>query len=134
MSPFKSQQYIFKLTPIITTFKDVANMEALALSLEIGRKSFKYFGAVRRCGLSTCTLHIYLFQVKTLFRLVAVASSPHYVLLQVWILCNDCGGTNEVRFHLVAHKCPAVGCGSYNTRQTRASSATPAGGAGSSNT
>ncbi|KAI8006960.1 E3 ubiquitin-protein ligase RZFP34 [Camellia lanceoleosa] len=36
---------------------------------------------------------------------------------EVWILCNDCGETSEVNFHIVAHKC--VKCNSYNTKQTR---------------
>ncbi|CAK9263233.1 unnamed protein product [Sphagnum jensenii] len=36
---------------------------------------------------------------------------------QVWILCNDCGATNEVMYHIVAHKCTS--CSSYNTRVTR---------------
>jgi hypothetical protein len=36
---------------------------------------------------------------------------------QIWILCNDCGMTSNVQFHILAHKCP--GCSSYNTRQTR---------------
>nr|GMD89944.1 probable E3 ubiquitin-protein ligase RZFP34 [Ipomoea batatas] len=36
---------------------------------------------------------------------------------KVWILCNDCGTTSEVQFHIVARKCPS--CMSYNTRQTR---------------
>ncbi|WRX34693.1 zinc finger protein [Theobroma cacao] len=35
----------------------------------------------------------------------------------VWILCNDCGATSRVQFHIVAHKC--LNCESYNTRQTR---------------
>ncbi|XP_024630996.1 probable E3 ubiquitin-protein ligase RZFP34 isoform X1 [Medicago truncatula] len=35
----------------------------------------------------------------------------------VWILCNDCGKTSNVRFHFVAQKC--LNCNSYNTRQTR---------------
>lgn len=35
----------------------------------------------------------------------------------VWILCNDCGKTSEVSFHLVAQKCSD--CKSYNTRQIR---------------
>ncbi|EXB60470.1 RING finger and CHY zinc finger domain-containing protein 1 [Morus notabilis] len=35
----------------------------------------------------------------------------------VWILCNDCGKTSEVPFHLVAQKC--LNCKSYNTRQIR---------------
>ncbi|CAI5504244.1 unnamed protein product [Closterium sp. Naga37s-1] len=33
------------------------------------------------------------------------------------ILCNDCGGSGSVPFHVVGHKCPH--CGSYNTRQTQ---------------
>ncbi|KAM7263017.1 hypothetical protein ACFE04_000700 [Oxalis oulophora] len=36
---------------------------------------------------------------------------------EVWILCNDCGETTQVNFHIVAHKC--LKCNSYNTRQTR---------------
>ncbi|KAI9093579.1 hypothetical protein K1719_027028 [Acacia pycnantha] len=35
----------------------------------------------------------------------------------VWILCNDCGKTLHVQFHVVAQKCSY--CKSYNTRQTR---------------
>ncbi|KAI4380925.1 hypothetical protein MLD38_007058 [Melastoma candidum] len=35
----------------------------------------------------------------------------------VWILCNDCGKTSQVQYHVVAHKC--LNCRSYNTRQTR---------------
>ncbi|XP_002965961.2 probable E3 ubiquitin-protein ligase RZFP34 [Selaginella moellendorffii] len=41
----------------------------------------------------------------------------------VWILCNDCGGSSEVPFHIVAHKC--LHCYSYNTRQTRRSASSP---------
>lgn len=39
--------------------------------------------------------------------------------MQVWILCNDCGSTNEVFYHVIAHKC--AGCHSYNTRLIRGS-------------
>lgn len=35
----------------------------------------------------------------------------------VWILCNDCGKTSNIKYHVVAQKCP--NCKSYNTRQTR---------------
>eukprot|EP00252_Welwitschia_mirabilis_P008221 TRINITY_DN1995_c0_g1_i3.p1 TRINITY_DN1995_c0_g1~~TRINITY_DN1995_c0_g1_i3.p1 ORF type:complete len:228 (+),score=16.02 TRINITY_DN1995_c0_g1_i3:286-969(+) len=35
----------------------------------------------------------------------------------IWILCNDCGVTSEVSFHIFGHKCPS--CKSYNTRQTK---------------
>ncbi|GMG98778.1 hypothetical protein Nepgr_000618 [Nepenthes gracilis] len=47
-----------------------------------------------------------------------VASMPMPEIYQnkmVWILCNDCGVTSEVHFHIVAHKCTS--CNSYNTRQ-----------------
>ncbi|OEL33472.1 hypothetical protein BAE44_0005512 [Dichanthelium oligosanthes] len=50
----------------------------------------------------------------------AVAASPMPAICQkkmIWILCNDCGMTSNVQFHILAHKCP--GCSSYNTRQTR---------------
>lgn len=49
-----------------------------------------------------------------------VASTPMPEMYQnkmVWILCNDCGETSEVNFHIVARKCP--NCKSYNTKQTR---------------
>lgn len=36
--------------------------------------------------------------------------------VQVWILCNDCGTTSDVYYHVIGHKC--LGCGSYNTRST----------------
>jgi RING finger/CHY zinc finger protein 1 len=51
---------------------------------------------------------------------VELAATPmpeSYQHKMVWILCNDCGSTSEVKFHIVAHKCP--NCKSYNTRQTR---------------
>ncbi|KAJ9181518.1 hypothetical protein P3X46_009641 [Hevea brasiliensis] len=49
-----------------------------------------------------------------------VASTPMPQMYQnkmVWILCNDCGETSEVIFHIVAQKC--LRCNSYNTRQTQ---------------
>ncbi|XP_028116460.1 E3 ubiquitin-protein ligase RZFP34-like [Camellia sinensis] len=49
---------------------------------------------------------------------VALTPIPQlYKNKMVWILCNDCGETSEVNFHIVAHKC--VKCNSYNTKQTR---------------
>ncbi|KAI8573563.1 hypothetical protein RHMOL_Rhmol01G0287200 [Rhododendron molle] len=39
---------------------------------------------------------------------------------EVRILCNDCGETSEVHFHVVAHKCQK--CKSYNTRQIQGGS------------
>ncbi|RDX63772.1 E3 ubiquitin-protein ligase RZFP34, partial [Mucuna pruriens] len=50
-----------------------------------------------------------------------VASMPMPEIYQnkmVWILCNDCGKTTEVSFHIAAHKC--LKCKSYNTRKTQA--------------
>ncbi|KAM1224752.1 probable E3 ubiquitin-protein ligase RZFP34 isoform X2 [Malus sylvestris] len=35
----------------------------------------------------------------------------------VSILCNDCGKSSQVQYHVVARKC--LNCKSYNTRQTR---------------
>lgn len=35
---------------------------------------------------------------------------------KVWVLCNDCGRTSNVNYHVIGHKCS--GCGSYNTRST----------------
>ncbi|XP_022749570.1 probable E3 ubiquitin-protein ligase RZFP34 isoform X2 [Durio zibethinus] len=49
-----------------------------------------------------------------------IAATPMSELYQnkmVSILCNDCGKKSEVRFHVLARKCP--NCKSYNTRQTR---------------
>ncbi|KAK9985626.1 hypothetical protein SO802_030577 [Lithocarpus litseifolius] len=49
---------------------------------------------------------------------VAATPMPQtYQNKMVWILCNDCGKTSEVNFHIVAHKC--LKCKSYNTRQTQ---------------
>ncbi|XP_059667570.1 E3 ubiquitin-protein ligase RZFP34-like isoform X2 [Cornus florida] len=49
---------------------------------------------------------------------VASTTMPQiYQNKMVWILCNDCGETSEVNFHIVAHKC--LKCNSYNTRQTQ---------------
>lgn len=39
---------------------------------------------------------------------------------KVWILCNDCGTTSDVNYHVIGQKCPE--CGSYNTRSTCAPS------------
>lgn len=49
---------------------------------------------------------------------IAATKMPEaYQNKMVWILCNDCGVTSEVNFHILAHKCRS--CNSYNTRQTR---------------
>jgi Zinc-ribbon len=39
------------------------------------------------------------------------------IILQVELLCNDCQHSSRVRFHIVGQKCPASGCGSYNSRR-----------------
>ncbi|KAL0394026.1 UNVERIFIED_CONTAM: E3 ubiquitin-protein ligase RZFP34 [Sesamum latifolium] len=49
-----------------------------------------------------------------------IAATPmptYYENKMVWILCNDCGSNSEVKYHVIAQKCP--NCKSYNTRQTR---------------
>ncbi|KAL3680301.1 hypothetical protein R1sor_023257 [Riccia sorocarpa] len=49
---------------------------------------------------------------------VAATPMPEaYLNKMVWILCNDCGITSQVMFHVLAHKC--IHCSSYNTRQTK---------------
>lgn len=49
---------------------------------------------------------------------IAATPMPEpYLNKMVWILCNDCGKSSEVQFHVVAQKC--MNCKSYNTRQTR---------------
>ncbi|KAK4386365.1 UNVERIFIED_CONTAM: E3 ubiquitin-protein ligase RZFP34 [Sesamum radiatum] len=58
-----------------------------------------------------------------------VASTPMPEMYQnkmVWILCNDCGETSEVNYHIVAQKC--LNCNSYNTKQTRGSQTTCSSG------
>ncbi|KAH8505713.1 hypothetical protein H0E87_012794 [Populus deltoides] len=54
---------------------------------------------------------------KKLDQQVALTPMPQMLNKMVWILCNDCGETSEVNFHIVAHKC--LKCNSYNTKQTR---------------
>ncbi|KAG8657356.1 probable E3 ubiquitin-protein ligase RZFP34 isoform X2 [Manihot esculenta] len=49
---------------------------------------------------------------------IAATPMPEpYQNKMVWILCNDCGKTTQVQYHVVAQKC--LNCKSYNTRQTR---------------
>ncbi|KAG8381871.1 hypothetical protein BUALT_Bualt05G0017900 [Buddleja alternifolia] len=52
--------------------------------------------------------------------IAATPMPPYCDNKKVWILCNDCGSNSEVKYHVVAQKCP--NCKSYNTRQTRDSS------------
>ena len=49
--------------------------------------------------------------------IAAIPMPEPYQNKMVSILCNDCGTNSEVRFHVVAQKCP--NCKSYNTRKTR---------------
>ncbi|KAL3819041.1 hypothetical protein ACJIZ3_004946 [Penstemon smallii] len=49
--------------------------------------------------------------------IAATPMPPYFSNKMVSILCNDCGSNSEVKYHVVAHKCPI--CDSYNTRQTR---------------
>ncbi|KAL8504121.1 hypothetical protein ACS0TY_022743 [Phlomoides rotata] len=49
--------------------------------------------------------------------IAATPMPPYCENMRVWILCNDCGCNSQVKYHVVAHKCP--NCKSYNTRQTR---------------
>ncbi|XP_024394323.1 zinc finger protein BRUTUS-like At1g18910 isoform X4 [Physcomitrium patens] len=47
---------------------------------------------------------------------IASIQMPENQSRMVWILCNDCGAKNEVRYHVVGQKCGT--CPSYNTRLT----------------
>lgn len=49
--------------------------------------------------------------------IAAIPMPEPYQNKMVWILCNDCGKTSKVHFHVLAQKC--LNCKSYNTRQTR---------------
>ncbi|GFY88853.1 CHY-type/CTCHY-type/RING-type zinc finger protein [Actinidia rufa] len=67
------------------------------------------------CSKSVCDMS----KVWEIFDMeIAATPMPEpYQNKMIWILCNDCGTTSEVQFHVVAQKCPD--CKSYNTRQTR---------------
>nr|DAD44728.1 TPA_asm: hypothetical protein HUJ06_002958 [Nelumbo nucifera] len=54
--------------------------------------------------------------------IAAIPMPESYNNKKVWILCNDCGVTSQVQFHVVAQKC--LNCKSYNTRQTRGETST----------
>ncbi|KAL8537132.1 hypothetical protein ACS0TY_012347 [Phlomoides rotata] len=47
-------------------------------------------------------------------KIAATPVPPYFADKMVWILCNDCGSNSEVKYHVLAHKCPE--CKSYNTR------------------
>jgi predicted RNA-binding Zn-ribbon protein involved in translation (DUF1610 family) len=73
------------------------------------KKMVRAFPSQTSLGVSLVLL---LDQPAVLISFVSLSFS-----FQIWILCNDCGMTSRVQFHILAHKCP--GCSSYNTRQTR---------------
>ncbi|XP_056166806.1 probable E3 ubiquitin-protein ligase RZFP34 isoform X1 [Syzygium oleosum] len=77
------------------------------------RDHFQY--ACPLCSKSICDMS----KVWEKFDLeIAATPMPEpYQNKKVWILCNDCGKTSQVQFHVVAQKC--LNCKSYNTRQTR---------------
>ncbi|KAK4345748.1 hypothetical protein RND71_035924 [Anisodus tanguticus] len=60
--------------------------------------------------LLSCLFKIILRYVPCLGKLdQEVATTPMPEMYQnkmVWIICNECGQTSEVNFHIVAHKCP----------------------------
>lgn len=62
-------------------------------------------------------LPVSIYGCKSTFLKSCITKWTSFFLVQVWILCNDCGETSHVQFHVVAQKCP--NCKSYNTRQTR---------------
>ncbi|KAH8949320.1 hypothetical protein BDL97_10G025400 [Sphagnum fallax] len=67
------------------------------------------------CSKSVCDMSSVWEQID---REIASTQMPEsHINKRVWILCNDCGSTNEVMFHIVGHKCTS--CRSYNTRLTR---------------
>lgn len=47
---------------------------------------------------------------------IAATRMPETENRMVWVLCNDCGSTSEVQYHVVGQKCGS--CPSYNTRLT----------------
>lgn len=87
--------------------------------------AFKHFSVFVSKTCETNTKKKRGYASAFLFFLILYASAFHIPIwgllmttyLQVWILCNDCGSTSEVQFHIVGQKCP--NCKSYNTRQTR---------------
>ncbi|XVE98500.1 hypothetical protein REPUB_Repub03eG0111900 [Reevesia pubescens] len=67
------------------------------------------------CSKSVCDMS--KVWVKFDKEIAATPMPEPYQNKMVSILCNDCGTKSEVRFHVLAQKCP--NCKSYNTRQTR---------------
>ncbi|XP_052108349.1 probable E3 ubiquitin-protein ligase RZFP34 [Arachis duranensis] len=76
------------------------------------RKHLQY--ACPLCSKSVCDMS----KVWEKFDL-EIAATPmpeQYQNKMVWILCNDCGKSSNVKYHIIAQKC--LNCNSYNTRQT----------------
>ncbi|KAL6145748.1 hypothetical protein ACLB2K_056433 [Fragaria x ananassa] len=76
-------------------------------------RHFQYFCPV--CSKSYCDMSRVWAKLDE--EIGATPMPPMYANKMVWILCNDCGQSSEVNFHMVAHKC--LNCKSYNTRQTQ---------------
>ncbi|XP_042496888.1 probable E3 ubiquitin-protein ligase RZFP34 isoform X2 [Macadamia integrifolia] len=72
------------------------------------------------CSKSVCDMSIVWEKLD--MEIAATPMPESYNNKMVWILCNDCGATSQVQFHVVAQKC--LNCKSYNTRQTKESTAT----------
>ncbi|PIN09037.1 Zn-finger protein [Handroanthus impetiginosus] len=81
--------------------------------LEEMQEHFQY--ACPICSKSVCDMS--KVWEKFDLEIAATPMPPYCENKMVWILCNDCGCNSEVKYHVVAHKCP--NCKSYNTRQTR---------------
>jgi RING finger/CHY zinc finger protein 1 len=45
---------------------------------------------------------------------IAANGMPADQIRNVWVLCNDCGSSGQVQYHIIGQKCSI--CPSYNTR------------------
>ncbi|CAL9231569.1 unnamed protein product [Arabidopsis halleri] len=81
--------------------------------LEEMRDHYQY--ACPLCSKSVCDMS--KVWEKFDMEIAATPMPEPYQNRMVQILCNDCGKKSEVKYHVVAQKCP--NCKSYNTRQTR---------------
>ncbi|KAA0038782.1 E3 ubiquitin-protein ligase MIEL1 isoform X2 [Cucumis melo var. makuwa] len=77
------------------------------------RDHFQY--ACPLCSKSVCDMSKVWEKID--MEIAATPIPEPYQNKMVWILCNDCGTTSKVQYHVVAQKC--LNCKSYNTRQTR---------------
>lgn len=67
------------------------------------------------CSKSVCNMSWAWQQLNLELALTPMPEA--YQNKMVWILCNDCGASSEVLFHVIALQCTS--CKSYNTRQTK---------------